>query len=394
MPWDDEPDDESPGGHPPLPPEDRLWRHPSELAHAAVRPAPGPPPGSPRWPVVVAAGLVGASLSAGAIAATGSLPSRVVERSVVEKVALTPIVSSPLLRDDGDVAAVVERLGPAIARIDLERAGDTTTGTAVLFRDDGLLLTSARLVEGASILTVVLSDGRAFEGELVGADPLTDVAVLRIDGDDLPVAVIGSSSTLRVGSPTVVVGSASSSGGPWVATGVVSALARQVEDATGANLHGLIEVDQPIAPGASGGALVDASGAVVGIATNPGQSAGSFGLALPIDLVRRIADDLIATGRVAHGWLGVHAEDLTRAQMAGMGIDGGALVRDVSGGGPAATAGLEPEDVITEVDGDDIDSTSALVLELREHGPGDEVVVGYWRDGREEERTVTLGERP
>ncbi len=397
---DDAEDDDVVGAGPPLPPDDRLWRHPSEVgAQAGGRPdavAAGPTVRSITWSVAIVAGLAGAALSTGVIALTGSLSPRVVDRAVVEKVAVTPVVSSPMLRGERGVVAVAERLSPAIVRLDVERSDGAVTGSGVLYRDDGLLLTSAHVVEGSSGIDVVLTDGRHFDGRLVGTDAVTDVALVDIDGTHLPVAVLGTAEGIEVGAPTIAIGSALGlDGGPSVTTGVISAVGRRIEGPDGETLHGMIQTDAPIAPGSSGGALVDASGSVIGITTAVAvEPNGRFGFATPIDLARRVADQLLDHGHMVHGWLGVEGADLTSEQARQLGVLGGATVRSVTAGSPAAAAGLSPDDVITELAGRPVRSISALVVELRAHDPGDAVVVGYWRHGRHDETTVVLHERP
>jgi S1-C subfamily serine protease len=400
MGLDDDADDDAVSAGPPLPPDDRLWRHPSELREHGRGGGPfslGPPASRQiAWSVALVAGLAGAALSIGVIALTGSLSPRVVERAVVEKVAVTPVVSSPMVRGERGVVAVAERLSPAIVRLDVRRPDGAGTGSGVLYRDDGLLLTSAHVVVGTTAIDVVLTDGRHFDGRLVGSDPLTDVALVSIDGDHLPVAVLGTAEGLEVGAPTIAIGSPLGfDGGPSVTTGVISAIQRRIEPPEGEPLHGMIQTDAPIAPGSSGGALVDASGAVIGIMTAVANDAGGrFGFATPIDLARRVADQLLATGQMVHGWLGIEGTDLTSDEVRWLGLPGGAVIRDVAADSPAAAAGLAAYDVITELDGRDVRSISGLVVELRRHGPGDDVVVGYWRDGQHATATVTLRERP
>lgn len=397
---DDDADDDAPGAGPPLPPDDRLWRHPSELREhgrggtAVTMPASGPRPIT--WSVALVAGLAGAVLSTGVIALTGTLSPRVVERAVVEKVAVTPVVSSPMLRGERGVVAVAQRLSPAIVRLDVDGPDGPGTGSGVLYRDDGLLLTSAHVVDGTTSIEVVLTDGRHFDGNLLGSDPLTDIALVEVDGDHLPVAVLGTSEGLEVGAPTIAIGSPLGfEGGPSVTTGVISAVQRRIEPPEGEALHGMIQTDAPIAAGSSGGALVDATGAVIGITTAVATDAGGrFGFATPIDLARRVADQLLATGRMVQGWLGVEGTDLQGAAADELGLPGGAVVRDIAAGSPAAAAGLAADDVITEIDGRPVRSISGVVVELRRHSPGDDVVVGYWRDGAHHEATVTIGARP
>ena len=400
MGLDDDADDDAPGAGPPLPPDDRLWRHPSELREHGLGGTPvAVQPSAPRpitWSVAIVAGLAGAVLSTGVIALTGSLSPRVVERAVVEKVAVTPVVSSPMVRGERGVVAVAERLSPAIVRLDVDGPDGPGTGSGVLYRDDGLLLTSAHVVDDTTSIEVVLTDGRHFDGHLVGSDLLTDIALVEIDGRHLPVAVLGTAEGLEVGAPTIAIGSPLGlDGGPSVTTGIISAVQRRIEPAEGEPLHGMIQTDAPIAAGSSGGALVDATGAVIGITTAVATDAGGrFGFATPIDLARRVAEQLLATGRMIHGWLGVEGTDLKGAAAQALGLPGGAVIRNVASGSPASVAGLAADDVITEIDGHRVRSISELVVELRRHDPGDDVVVGYWRDGDHHEATITVGERP
>lgn len=399
---DDDADDDVGGAGPPLPPDDRLWRHPSELRQhgrgggPVLSPDPRPPVRRPiTWVAAVLAGLAGAGISTAVIAVSGSLPGRVVERQVVEKVAVTPVVSSPMVRGERGVTAVAERLGPAIVRLDVATPDGAASGSGVLFRDDGLVLTSAYVVTGATAISVVLADGRRLDGALVGADGVTDIAVVDVEGDGFPVAVLGRSDTLEVGTPTISFGSPPGApGGPSVTTGVISAIDRRVEAAGGQPLHGMIQTDAPAAPGSSGGALVDASGAVIGITAAVADQAGDrFGFATPIDLAHRVAEQLLSTGRMVHGWLGVEGADLTVEEAQRLGVEGGAAVFSVVEGSPAEQAGLAEGDVITEVDGRTVSSTSELVVRLRDHGPGEQVTLGYWRDGQRNEVTATLAER-
>jgi len=399
---DDDDAEDAASRSPLLPPDDRLWRHPSELAdqraplsERATRSHTGGSSRPASWATVAVAGLAGAALSAGAIAATGSLWPRIVERQIIEKVAVTPVVSSPMIGGERGVDAVAERVSAAIVRLDVERPSGGATGSGVLYRDDGLILTSAQVVAGATTIGVVLQDGRRLEGRLVGLDLVTDVALLDLVGDDFPVAVLGTAEGLKVGEPTISIGWPLGSATPAsVTTGVISALGRRLDMADGVPLHGMIQTDAPIAPGASGGALVDSSGSVIGITTAASEGAGGgFCFATPIDIAHRVAEQLLATGRMVHGWLGVDGAELTVAQATQVG-KAGARIERVASGSPAARAGLLAGDVITELDAHRIDSVPALVVQLRAHEPGDIVVVGYWRAGVNERVTIVLGQLP
>lgn len=400
MAQDDESDDEVAPSGPPLPPDDRLWRHPSELRDhgttggaVAFRRAPASTGRPGGWSQVLVAGVAGAALATAVIAATGSFSPRVVERPVIEKVAVTPVVSSPMLRGQRDVVAVAERLSQSIVHLDVLRDGETTTGSGVIFRDDGMLLTSARVVASATSISAVLTDGRRVDGTLVGLDAVTDVAVIDLSGEGFPVAVLGTAAGLGPGATAITISSPLGlAAGPSVTTGVVSAVGRRVDAPDGETLHGMIQTDAPTAEGSSGGALVDTSGAVIGITS--AADGGRFGFAIPIDLAHRVADQLIRTGRMVHGWLGVEGADLAADEADDAGLTGGAVIRGVAEGSPAWTVGLTEGDVIVGVDDQAVTSISSLVVELRTHAPGDAVTLRYWRSGAITEATATLAERP
>jgi S1-C subfamily serine protease len=402
MALDDDDAEEGGGSRPPLPPDDRLWRHPSELgAHPYPALAPANPvrsSGAGRWtPLasVLVAGLAGAVLTFGLMAVTGLSP-RVVQHQVIEKVAVTPVVSSPVQRTSDGVEAVAQHLSPAIVRLDVDRAGQQQAGSGVVFRDDGMVLTSAHVVENADQIDVVLNDGRRFRGTLIGLDEPTDVAVVDIAANNLPVAVLGSAKGLAIGAPAMAIGSPSSEGGTAaVSTGVISAMGRTVDAADGAALHGMLQTDAPIAPESCGGALVDTAGSVVGIMTAVTADVGQrWGFATPIDLAHMVALELIQHGKAALGWLGVEGIDLTADQATLMGVAGGARVSSVAPNSPASAAGLAPDDVITDVDGQPVSSMPSLMVELRDHQPGDRVQVGYVRHGQRGTTTVKLGQHP
>ena len=178
-----------------------------------------------------------------------------------------------------------------------------------------------------------------------------------------------------------------------VSTGVISST-RERLDAGDETLHGLIKTDAPIEPSWSGGPLVDATGAVIGITTDLGGDRTRFGFATPIELVRRLADELLAYGKVSHGWLGIEGTDLSEAKSDRLGITGGAEVRDVMPGSPADRAGFVSGDVITEIGAEPVRSSTDLVIALRSHKPGEVVVVGYWRGGSHHEADVTIEPLP
>jgi len=391
---DDDADD-GPRFGSPLPLEDRLWRHPSEVRLARAIDAPSTA-GIRPWAVAVS-GLAGAVLTLGLVAAFASIGPAVVERAVVERVPVTPVSFETFAADARASAngSAADRIGPAVVRLEAHSADATTTGSGIVFRDDGHVLTNAHLITGALWVTLTLQDGRELEATVVGTDPTSDVAVLRIRGERFTTAVLGSADELEVGEPAMVVGAPGGrGGGPSVTFGTVTGMGRPV-DTSAATLHGMIETDVDVDPSASGGALVDQFGVVVGIATDtagPETGAGLHGMAIPIDLARAVADDIVETGRAPRTWLGIEGADLDAGRAARMGLDSGAVVSAVVPGSPAADAGLMDGDVIVAVEGRPVATMSALVSGLRRHDPGDRVRVDYVRADRAASCEVTLAE--
>lgn len=411
------PDEDGDDLVPPLPPEDRLWRHPSEMGAAAlIAPRPGATierragTGSP-WLVGAVAGLASALLTLAAVVAFGGFDGGGVERTVVERVAVAPTATLPVAiggatGSSGAVADLTAVAGPAVVRLEVTRAGTdgsgaetiTTTGSAVLFRDDGYLLTSADLVDHSVAIAVILADGDLLEGRLVGSDALTDVAVVKIPGERLPTAVLGSVDDLAVGQPALIVGAPNAPGDDHpVTSGIVSALGRTVEASgpTTPARHDMIQTDAPLDPAAAGGALVDRRGAVVGITTASPEGSPGEGLsfATPIDTARDVAAQIILTGSAHHPWLGIEGSDVEARTADDLALEGGARVATVAEGSPADDAGLAPDDVITSVDADTITSMADLVVELRHHEPGALILITFLRDGRPGAVVAHLGER-
>jgi S1-C subfamily serine protease len=397
MSMDDDGEDDAVGRVPPPPPDDRLWRHPSEVSSfgggrlsAPLSPIAAPSERHPVWPIALVAAFVGAVLCSGVLALTGNLS--VDPEQVIERVKVTPNVPALGLPDDQTVAAVKDRVSPAVVRLRVTGPDGDSQASGVVVRDDGIVVTSAHEIVGATAITVELADGRHAEGTLVGADLPTDVGVITIEARGLAVAVLGSSEDLDAGAATVAIGT-TSEGEPAVATGVISAMGRRL-DAGAESLHGLIQTDAPIEAEWAGGPLLDASGNVIGITTDLAGDHSRFGFATPIELVHLLTDELLAYGKITRGWLGVEGADLSDAKADLMGVRGGAEVRRVMPGSPAARSGLEEGDVITSVSGERVRSSSDLVVVLRTHKPGEVVVVGYWRSGRNYKAEVTIDHDP
>ena len=396
LPGPDDPTDDVRFSVPP-PPDDRLWRHPSELRVLGM--GRGDQRRSPVW-LVLAAGVAGALVTLGVLALLGRLGEGEdrADPAVIREAARP--AAAPLA-GSASVVRIAEEVRPAIAKVRVRGDDAASSGSAVLYRDDGHLLTNAHVVEGADAIEVSLADGSMHEASVVGTDQLTDIAVLRIataaDGRPYPTAVLGTAVDLAVGQPVVAIGSPLGlAGGSSVTTGVVSALGREVE-AEGTSLLDMVQTDAAISPGSSGGALVDGTGAVIGITTAVGVSevgAEGLGFAVPVDVARSVAEEIITTGRAVHVWLGVTGSDLDRRSAEELGVRGGARVEQVVDGSPADEAGVVPSDVVVAVEEEPVASMSALVIALRERDPGDEVALEVLRDGDRRQVTVALVERP
>lgn len=386
----EEPEDDPGFYRSPLPPEDRLWRHPSEL--------PPPPASRPSrrslW-VVAGASALGASLiSTGLVILAGTLLFGSNDTAVEREMVARPVTTA--VSDGEDVVRIAERVRPAIAQLKLD---DRRSGSGVIFRSDGHLLTNAHVVEGFTALTVVLGNGRELAGRVVGSDPDTDIAVVKIDGDTFPVVTMGTAADLDVGQKAIAVGSPLGlAGGPSVTVGVVSALHRNVRTRSGSRtMYDMVQTDASVAPGSSGGALLDTSGSVVGITTAVAVSEGGaegVGFAVPIDVARSVADQLMTSGRVVNVWIGIQGQDLDGATATEMDVEGGAMVADVKRHSPAELGGLAARDVIVAVDGRPIHSMGQLVVALRLQKPGSAVTLDVLRERRHHTMTVTVAERP
>jgi serine protease Do len=377
-------------------PDDRLWRHPSEIGRSLAAPMTAARGKSPNaWAVAGLAGMIGALLTAGLIAAVGGFSTRELPVRSVEHVADVTTVNARLTNVDA-VVEVAQKLRPSIVEVTASTNGEKVSGSGVVFRDDGHILTNAHVVEDATNMKVISADGRTLSAEVVGTDSDTDIAVLKVDAK-MPAATLGTVQGLQVGQQAIAIGSPLGlAGGPSVTVGVVSALGRPFSSTDGPLLVDMIQTDAPISPGSSGGALVDGNGNVIGITTGIAVSeagAEGLGFATPIDIARDVAEQLMTTGKVTHIWLGVRGEDLDAAMAKMLGVTGGALVREVAAGSPADKAGIKERDVITTLNGKPVTGIADVVISVRAHRPGDTVKVTVWRATRAHTFTVTLQPR-
>ena len=265
------------------------------------------------------------------------------------------------------VIAVVERVGPAVASVSVaarrEGGPPAGAGSGVLFTPDGYLLTNAHVVRGAKRVGVSLTDGSTLEASVVGADEPTDLAVIAVDGSRLPYAELGSSAKLRVGQLVVAIGNPLGFGST-VSAGVVSALGRTMRATSGRLMEGIIQSDVALNPGNSGGPLVDSPGRVIGINTAMILGAQGLSFSVPIDTAKWVLGQLMTTGHVRRGYLGIAGQNrpLARgtARRLGLAEDAGVEVMRVERGGPAAEAGVVAGDVIVAADGEPVRSVDDL----------------------------------
>jgi putative serine protease PepD len=349
-------------------------------------PRPAPPPvatlgGGRRrarpWGTVVVAGTAGAVLAGVGVAVLG-VGEQVVERPVTERVALessASVLGAPDQGADG-TAATRQRTAPTVVQVEATGSGDLT-GSGVVVRDDGVVITSAALVAAGALPVVRLSDGSTPAVQLTGVDPTTGLAVLDLAGGDYTPSVLATSDALAGGDTVSVL--AGDDPGTTTADGVVGDPERFVGP-LGNALDG-IEVSGDAATAALGGPVTDARGAVLGITTAVADGDGWF--AVPIAVADRVANDLLSDGVARHCRLGIEGTEPASDDPA----DHGTLVASVVQDSPAALGGIRPGDVVVALDGDDVADMADLLLRLRAYAPGDRVEVTVARD---EGSTTTL----
>ena len=272
----------------------------------------------------------------------------------------------------------------------------SSLGSGVIATSSGYILTNNHVVETADEIEVALADGKKLLAKVVGADPETDLAVLRIDGENLPAMRFGSSEDLRVGDVVLAIGNPFGVG-QTVTSGIVSALGR-----TGLGINtfeNFIQTDAAINPGNSGGALIDASGNLVGINTAIfSRSGGSIGIgfAIPVSTAKMVLEQIVKTGSVTRGWIGVEVQEITTPIAESFNLDDtrGALIAGVLRGGPADKAGVKPGDILVEVQGKPVADPSGMLNLVAALAPGQAARVKLKRQGRDVEASITVGRRP
>lgn len=366
--------------------------------------------------VVLAAVAAGSGLGAGVYAALDPGNTQtVIRETAAEPVAATSTTSS--------VNSVYRQAGDSVVEISVTGAAEPTPfggeeqqsgqGSGFVYDEQGHVITNQHVVDGAQSLTVKMQDGSRYDATVVGTDPSTDLAVIKIDApaSKLKPLELGDSKALRVGDTVVAIGSPFGLEGT-VTAGIISALGRQLESTNGFAIDDTIQTDAAINHGNSGGPLLNLRGEVIGVnAQIRSESGGNdgVGFAVPSSTVTKIASRLISGGKVEHAYLGVKSATIDSAAADALDLPRGAMVTTVNPGTPAAKAGLKPAtgertvqgevyptggDVISAVDGQAVEGADALRRVIDSHRPGDTVQLTVVRDGDSRTVEVKLGKRP
>lgn len=277
-----------------------------------------------------------------------------------------------------------------------KRTADTGTGSGVIISEDGYILTNYHVIKENDEIRVQIYDGRVASAEMIGADPDTDLAVLKIDYKDLPTVTAADISQVKVGDIVLAVGYPFAIG-QTVTQGIISATGRT--RVTHNTYENFLQTDVAINPGNSGGALINTNGDIVGINSNIYSSTGNFqgiSFAIPIDLAQQVATQIIELGYVVRGWLGVEGQELTSKVLRTIDINSihGILLTDVDKGGPGDLAGLKSGDIITRINRKDIISTSDILNLIAAGKPGDVFLIEGYRERQSFMTEATLGQRP
>ena len=307
---------------------------------------------------------------------------------------------------DGELIETIEKISPSVVNINTVRLVHDYymnivplrgMGSGVVFDNDGHVMTNNHIVEQSEKIEVTLFDGRKFDGKLVGTDRLSDIAVVKVDGDNLPPAPLGDSSMLKVGQMAIAIGNPFGFflQGPTVTVGVISAMHRTIRAEQGV-FENLLQTDAHINPGNSGGPLVNIKGEVIGINSANIPFAQGIGFSIPISTAKRIADELIKHGKVVRPWLGILGVGVNEqiAQYYQLPSDKGILVTRVFENSPAYQAGITPGDMILEADHKGVKDMGELSKELQSKKVGDDLQIKIQRGPQQGEVTMKLGESP
>jgi S1-C subfamily serine protease len=398
------------------------WAQPAWTTATGTQPAVAapPPPSSSRRAGPGIGTVIAASLLSAVVASGGTVLvldragafDHPVQQSTVGAATQTAGTQPVTINESSAVIDVAAKLSPAVVKI--TTGSNTSTdpangipaqgvGSGFIYDANGWILTNRHVVTGADKLTVELKDGRQFEGRTYGIDTLTDLAIVKIDGSNLPVASLGESDGLKIGQLVVAIGSPLGMYSFSVTSGIVSGKGRDIEVDGGTRINNLIQTDAAINPGNSGGPLADAGGNVVGINTAVATDSSGIGFAIPIDIAKPIMAQAVAGKSLTRPWIGIRFTAINEAlkDAQNLSVDKGALVTNTGGTGPAvqpdspaAKAGLQDGDVIQSINGITIDAEHPLDALLVQFAPGDVIHLQVLRDGKTISVDVTLGTRP
>ena len=376
---------------------------------------PPAPPAAPHrtggWRPFVAGALVGA-LVGGATAGGVYLATKddTSSRTVIVRSAAGTVRNTSVIAQPKDIQGLLGKVEPAVVAVRTGAAVDAGlfsgssgqsggAGTGFVISSDGVIVTNNHVIEGADgRIEVSFADGTSKTAKVLGHSAENDLAVLKIDASNLPVAKLGSSDSMQVGDEVVAIGNALAlDGGLSVTRGIISAKGRTVpESETGAVLYDMLQTDAAINPGNSGGPLVNSNGEVVGINTALAGGSQNVGFAISIDSAKAAIGDLRQGDQVATAFLGVEMQQVNPAVAKQLHLvtSTGAVVRKVTAGSAAEKAGLKENDVVVAIDGAEVQRPDDVGAKIRRHKPGDDVQVTIERAGKQQDVTVTLGTRP
>jgi S1-C subfamily serine protease len=361
-------------------------------------------------------GLVGALV--GALAAGGIVAARshTTTRTVIEAPAGSDSQNrnASVIQRPGDIASILAKVRPSVVRIDvtINSSNDTSNpfgsggsgqeqgvGTGFIISSDGYIATNAHVVANATSVQVKLDGGQEVAGHVVGASTQSDLAVVKINGKNLPVAELGDSDALEVGDQVVAIGNALGlEGEPTVTSGIVSGVDRVLQEPNGTNIPNCLQTDASINPGNSGGPLVNGSGQVIGINTaiaDPSQS-NNIGFAISINQAKTVITALQAGKQPQLAFLGISTETVGPGSQdvpSNLSVTQGAYVTSVASGSAAGKAGIRQGDVVVRIDNQAVTTSDDVINLVRRHAPGDKMTVVVNRNGTEKTFTVTLQTR-
>ncbi len=325
-------------------------------------------------------------LSENTIAEIASRSSKSVVNIDIKK---TVPVAAPLMVIPG-LGLGIEQPGLMLPKA-LQQVG---SGSGIIIKEDGYILTNNHVVQNADEIKVTLSDKRTFKGKVIGRDSITDLALVKIPASGLPVAKLGTSAGIRPGDWAIAIGNPLGLD-HTVTLGIISAIGRSLNEV--GNAGELIQTDAAINPGNSGGPLLNIHGDVIGINTAIRQDGQNIGFAIPVDVFKQVSDELITKGRIARAYVGVYMQELSPQLNEALGVPEGTqgiAVAGVAPEGPASRAGLAKGDIIQKVDGSPVDSSRSVQTLVRKHKPGESISFVILREGKPMNVDVQVDDYP